>query len=172
MRFAPFTVLDLEGRYQATFRVKVDGTEQSVKLGGVVDRIDRNNEGIRIIDYKTGRNLVLKFKEFSEFYDREKEKRPKEIFQTLVYSEIYLRSQGNVPLQPAIYKIDEFFNDEFRPGIRQNDQIVKYQDVADDFVKSLESLLEEIFSADHLYEQTSNINHCRLCPYNSICRRG
>lgn len=172
MPFAPFTILDLEGRYEAVFRVKVGGKEQSVKLGGVVDRIDRNNEGIRIIDYKTGRNLVLKFKEFSEFYDREKDKRPKEIFQTLVYSEIYVRSQVNAPLWPAIYKIDEFFNEEFRPGIRQNDQIVKYQDVADDFVKSLESLLEEIFSADQVYEQTRNLNHCKLCPYNSICRRG
>jgi hypothetical protein len=115
---------------------------------------------------------LLKFKEFVEFYDREKDKRPKEIFQTLVYSEIYQRSKGNVPLQPAIYKIDEFFNDKFCPEIRKNDQIIKYQDVANDFVKSLEILLEEIFRDENLYEQTSNMNHCKLCPYNSICRRG
>ena len=171
MQFAPFTILDLEGRYEATFEVKVNGTQRSIKLGGVVDRIDRTNEGIRIIDYKTGRSLLLKFKEFSEFYDRGKDKRPKEIFQTLVYSEIYIRNKGSIPLQPAIYKIDEFFNDEFRPGIRQNDRVVTYQDVAEDFVKSLGNLLEEIFSADNLYEQTSHISHCRLCPYNSICRR-
>ncbi|MGV8092621.1 MAG: PD-(D/E)XK nuclease family protein [Mangrovibacterium sp.] len=171
MHFAPFTILDLEGHYEAVFQVKVNGTEHPVKLGGIVDRIDRTSEGIRIIDYKTGRNLLLKFKEFTEFYDREKDKRPKEIFQTLVYSEIYRRSQGNGPIQPVIYKIDEFFNDEFRPEIRKNDQVTNYQELANDFVKSLEGLLEEVFSGTNLYEQTSKLNHCRTCPYNSICRR-
>ncbi|MGV8137697.1 MAG: PD-(D/E)XK nuclease family protein [Mangrovibacterium sp.] len=171
MQFAPFSIVDLEGRYEAVFRIRVNGIEQPIKLGGIVDRIDRTNEGIRIVDYKTGRSLTLKFKEFSEFYDREKDKRPKEIFQTLVYSEIYARHQGNIPLQPAIYKIDDFFNDEFCPGIRQNDRVVTYQDLAEDFVKSLQGLLEEIFSAGNLYEQTAHISHCRQCPYNSICRR-
>jgi ATP-dependent helicase/DNAse subunit B len=171
MHFAPFTILDLEGHYEAVFQVKVNGAEHPVKLGGIVDRIDRTGEGVRIIDYKTGRNLLLKFKEFTDFYDREKDKRPKEIFQTLVYSEIYRRSKENVPIQPAIYKIDEFFNDEFRPEIRQNDRVTNYQELADDFVKSLKVLLEEIFSVTNLYEQTGKLNHCRTCPYNSICRR-
>lgn len=171
MRFAPFAILDLEGHYEAVFRVRVNETEQQIKLGGVVDRIDRTKEGIRIIDYKTGKNLLLRFKEFGEFFDREKAKRPKEIFQTLVYSEIYRRSKGDDPLQPAIYKIDEFFNDDFRPEIRLNGQVVNYPDLADDFVKSLEGLLEEMMGPANLYEQTSNLHHCSICPYNSICRR-
>jgi hypothetical protein len=171
MNFVPFAILDLEGHYEAFFQVRVNETKQQIKLGGVVDRIDRTKDGIRIIDYKTGRNLSLRFKDFGEFYDREKAKRPKEIFQTLVYSEIYRRSTGNSLLQPAIYKIDEFFNDDFRPEIRQNGQVVNYSDLADDFVKNLEGLLEEMMSATNVYEQTNNLDHCSVCPYNSICRR-
>lgn len=171
MFFTPFTILDLEGHHEAAFRINVNGIERQIRLGGVVDRIDRTREGIRIIDYKTGRNLLLQFKEFSEFYDREKERRPKEIFQTLVYCEIYRRSRRDSFLQPVIYKIDEFFNDDFRPEIRQNGRMVNYHELADDFVKSLGNLLDEIFGAGSLYDQTSNINHCKLCPYNTICRR-
>jgi len=171
MQFAPFSVLDLEGYHEAIFQVKVNGREYPVKLGGIVDRIDKAKDVIRIIDYKTGRNLLLKFREFEGFYDRERDKRPKEIFQLLVYSEIYRRSKGNNNVQPAIYKIDEFFNEDFRPEIRQNDQVVHYREIADEFVESLNSLLEDLFSAETVYTQTTNLNHCRVCPYNSICRR-
>ncbi len=171
MLFAPFTVLDLEGHYEAAFHINADGSTHQIRLGGVVDRIDRTKEGIRIIDYKTGRNLSLGFKKISEFYDRDKEKRPKEIFQTLVYSEIYRRSTYDGPLQPGIYKIDEFFKEEFRPEVRQNERMVCYNDLADDFAGSLENLLSEIFSSENVYDQTKHVNYCKKCPYNSICRR-
>ncbi|MEL7587779.1 MAG: PD-(D/E)XK nuclease family protein [Prolixibacteraceae bacterium] len=171
MNFAPFTILDLEGHYEAPFRIRVNGAEHQIVLGGVIDRIDQTAEGVRIVDYKTGRNLVLKFTDFSEFYNREKDRRPKEIFQTLVYSEIYRRTNGSGSLYPAIYKIDEFFRDDFRPEIRQNNQVVNYPELSSDFVVSLESFLEEIFSAENVYDQTIRLDHCRLCPYNSICRR-
>ncbi len=172
MLAAPFTILSLESHYEAKFDIRAGGEIRSVKLGGIVDRIDRTAAGTRIIDYKTGRNLFLKFREFSEFYRRETDKRPKEIFQTLVYSEIFSRSNGRIPLIPAIYKIDEFFNEEFSPAVYRNGQPLSYQNVAEEFTDSLTALLEEIFSADTVFDQTENLKHCRLCPYNSICRRG
>ena len=81
------------------------------------DRIDRTKEGLRIIDYKTGRSLVLKFNNFEELYRRDADNRPKEILQTLVYSEIYRRMHGTVDILPSIYKIDTFFGDEFDPVV-------------------------------------------------------
>ena len=171
MLFTPFTILDLEGHYEAMFSIQTDGKVRRIRLGGVVDRIDRTTAGTRIIDYKTGRNLLLQFKDFPDFYDREKERRPKEIFQTLVYSEIYRRSVNEDILQPVIYKIDDFFNDDFRPEIRQHDQMICYREVAADFTASLENLLAEVFAPENIYDQTSHISHCKQCPYNSICRR-
>ncbi len=171
MQFTPFTVLDLEKEYSAAFQVRINGAERTIKLGGKVDRIDRTKDGVRIIDYKTGKNLSLRFSDFSGFYDREKERRPKEIFQTLVYSEIYRRNKGDMPILPTIYKIDEFFNEEYRPEVIFNGGIVKYNELAGDFVCSLEALLEEIYSGEIVYEQTANRKHCTTCSFNLICRR-
>ena len=170
--FAPFSVLDLEGGYEADFDVSVNGGLQKIKLGGIVDRIDQTKEGVRIIDYKTGRALELKFNSYDEFYDRTKTNRPKEIFQTLVYSEIYRRNRGNLPIFPAIYKIDQFFNDGFDPVVRRNGEAVNYSSIANDFVSGLNVLLSEIFSGSAVYEQTSDDKKCQTCPYNLICRRG
>ena len=171
MAFTPFTIVDLEGSYEADFSIDADENGPKIRLGGVVDRIDLTRTGIRIIDYKTGRNLNLKFRDFSEFYEHGKKNRPKEIFQTLVYSEIYTRCKGEQPIFPSIYKIDEFFGDEFHPEVRRNGSKIDYQDIAGEFRKSLHLLLEEIFSGHDQYEQTTDIDKCRTCPYNQICRR-
>ena len=169
--FAPFTVLDLEGNCEATFNIQVDGQERSIKLGGIVDRIDQTKDGIRIIDYKTGRSLVLAFKEFEEFYRRESDNRPKEIFQTLVYSEIYRRMYKVDNILPSIYKIDTFFTGEFDPAVKMKGQPLTYDFISEPFTDSLQELLQEIFSADNCFEQTPKKRKCENCPYNVICRR-
>ncbi len=170
--FTPFSVVDLEGEYEADFVLPVNGQQHKIKLGGIVDRIDQTREGFRIIDYKTGRNLELRFKSFDEFYDREKAKRPKEIFQTLVYSEIFRRVKGAHSIHPSIYKIDQFFDDDFSPSVLQNGKPVDYSEIAAEFTDSLEDLLLEIFGEANLYEQVADNRKCQTCPYNAICRRG
>jgi len=172
MQFAPFTVVALEGQYEAPFDVPVGNGRKQILLGGTIDRVDESVAGARIIDYKTGRNLVLKFNQMEEFYQREKHNRPKEIFQTLVYSEIYKRSTGKANLLPSIYKIDEFFQDEFHPEVLKQGNRLEYSQVADPFQESLEELLQEMFSADNVYDQTEDERKCQSCPYNVICRRG
>lgn len=171
MQFAPFTVVALEGKYEALFEVNVGNEKKQILLGGTIDRIDESPDGTRIIDYKTGRGLVLKFNQMDEFYQREKHNRPKEIFQTLIYSEIFKRATGKSNLLPTIYKIDEFFNDEFHPEILKQGNRLEYSMVANDFQESLEDLLHEMFSADNIYDQTEDERKCLSCPYNVICRR-
>lgn len=169
--FAPFTVVALEGDCEADFKLDLDGQSRSLKLGGIVDRIDRTEQGLRIIDYKTGRSLVLAFKDFEEFYRRDAGNRPKEIFQTLVYSEIYSRMTGETNILPNIYKIDTFFSDEFQPEVKMNGQPFSYLSVRQPFTESLDGLLHEIFSADNCFDQTDKVRKCENCPFNVICRR-
>jgi len=171
LAFAPFKIVALEGQYEAPFEVQAGVDKQKILLGGTIDRIDETADGIRIIDYKTGRNLSLNFKDVAQFYERDKNGRPKEIFQTLVYSEIYRRSAGMGNLRPTIYKIDDFFNDEFHPELMYRSEPLNYNAVAEDFRESLDELLNEVFSVNQTYNQTEDVRKCRMCPYNLICRR-
>lgn len=171
VKFTPFKILHLEGKFEADFNMDIEGEQHSVKLGGIIDRIDQTSNGVRIIDYKTGRSLDLKFKEFAEFYNRKKNKRPKEIFQTLVYSEIYRRGEEQQLIFPTIYKIDDFFNPDFQPQVQRNGNTLEYLSIAGEFTESLNELLEEIFSAANVYDQTDDTRKCENCPYNLICRR-
>lgn len=169
--FAPFEVVALEGSCEADFELEVEGQKRSIKLGGIVDRIDRTKDGLRIIDYKTGRSLVLKFNNFEELYRRNADMRPKEILQTLVYSEIYRRMHRETNILPSIYKIDTFFGDEFDPAIKLNGQSVNYGLIAAPFAESLIDLLQDIFSSETYFDQTEKKRKCENCPYNTICRR-
>ncbi|WP_339734453.1 PD-(D/E)XK nuclease family protein [uncultured Sunxiuqinia sp.] len=172
LAFAPFKVIALEGKYEAAFDLLVGEKKQQIRLGGTIDRIDETVNGTRITDYKTGRNLKLNFREVGQFYERDKNGRPKEIFQTLVYSEIFKRSTGESNLLPTIYKIDDFFDDEFHPEVIYGNDPLNYQQIAEPFCESLDELLREMFSTGHVYDQTEDDRKCRLCPYNVICRRG
>ena len=170
-QFCPFVLLDLEGNYEARFEIRVNKKPHSVLLGGIVDRLDRVKSGTRIVDYKTGRNLELSYRSMEDLFDRSKHKRPKEIFQTFIYAEIFSRKQEEI-LLPSIYKIDEFFQPDFHPGITHQGQAVVYQQVRESFNKGLTQLLTEMFNASNVYDQTLDENKCRSCPYKLICRRG
>ena len=171
LAFAPFKVIALEGQYESAFDVAAGNGKQQILLGGTIDRIDETPQGVRIIDYKTGRHLSLSFKDVAQFYERDGSNRPKEIFQTLVYSEIFRRSTGAGDLLPTIYKIDDFFHDEFHPEVIFQGHPLNYRDVEGDFRLSLEELLNEMFSVGQVYNQTEDDRKCRMCPYNVICRR-
>ncbi|RKD86490.1 PD-(D/E)XK nuclease family protein [Mangrovibacterium diazotrophicum] len=169
--FAPFKIVELEGNCEAEFKIETEAGEKRIKLGGIVDRIDQTKDGLRIIDYKTGRSLVLAFNNFEDFYRRDADNRPKEIFQTLVYSEIYRRMNGTTAIQPSIYKIDTFFTGDFDPTVKMRGQSLTYDLISEPFVESLQELLQEIFSPDNCFDQTTKKRKCESCPYNVICRR-
>ena len=171
LKLVPFRLIGLEREFESSFELKLNKQLHTIKLGGIVDRIDETREGIRIIDYKTGRNLKLDFKSMDDLFDRNYKERKKEVMQTLVYSEIFNRQNPEKTIIPAIYKIDRFFDDDFSPRIKFKKQDFLYREVANDFLKGLENLLHEIFSESNSYTQTPDKRKCTNCPFNKICRR-
>ncbi len=171
LKLVPFNLIDLEGNFEDFFELKLNGESHRIKIGGIVDRIDETNDGVRIIDYKTGRSLKLDFKSMDELFNRDYKERRKEIMQTLVYSEIFERQNPEKKIIPAIYKIDRFFDDDFSPEVKYRKQSVAYRDVAEEFRDKLEELLSEIFSDSNCYTQTKDERKCTHCPFNKICRK-
>ncbi len=172
LKQVPFRIIDLEGNFEDSFQLNLNGQAHLIQIGGIVDRIDETNDGVRVIDYKTGRSLKLDFKSMEDLFDREYHDRRKEIMQTLVYAEIFNRQKPEINVIPAIYKIDDFFNDNFSPEIKFRRRNFSYDEVAEEFREGLQMLLNEIFSNTNVYEQTHDERKCTLCPFNKICRRG
>ncbi len=170
IKFAPFEVLSLEKDYVEDFEAQSGDKMLKIKVGGIVDRLDRTADGIRIVDYKTGRNLKLDFKDWNQLIDRDYGERRKEIFQTLIYSDILNRTELQ-PILPTIYKLDNLFDDEFDPSVVINGNKLVYQQFINEFREIFSSVLSDIFSAETIYDQVKDSGKCSYCPYNKICRR-
>ena len=171
MKFAPFHLVSLEKEYSAEYQVVSDQKKFSIRIGGIIDRIDQTSGGLRIIDYKTGRNLKLDFKEWFHLADRNYSDRRKEIFQTLIYADILSHTENELPILPAIYKLDDLFKDEFVPNVIFQGEKLVFQQVKTEFTTVFSELLSEMFSTGNIYDQTKDAQKCSYCPYNKICRR-
>ena len=171
IRFAPFQIVGLEKEYKADYQVAADGRIHHITIGGIIDRLDQTAEGLRIIDYKTGRNMKLDFKDWLQLVDRNIADRRKEIFQTLIYSDIVNRTENQPAIFPVIYKLDDLFDDEFIPNVIFQGKKLSFNQVADEFSTVFSDVLSEMFSVTNIYDQTKDLQKCSYCAYNKICRR-
>ncbi len=171
MQVAPFTLVSLEQEYFTEYQVVSGDAQCIVRVGGVVDRIDRTEEGLRIVDYKTGRNLKLDFKDWNQLTDRDYKDRRKEIFQTLIYADILSRTASFPAIYPVIYKLDDLFADDFVPNVIFQGERLVFSGVADEFRNLFSGVLGEIFSVENVYDQTGDSQKCSYCAYKKICRR-
>ncbi|HDR52546.1 MAG TPA: PD-(D/E)XK nuclease family protein, partial [Mariniphaga anaerophila] len=169
---APFQLVTLEGDFSATLDVSVDGKQLPVRIGGKIDRVDRINDKLRIIDYKTGNVESFSFKEVEELFEKDNEKPKKEILQALIYCLAYKENTRETSdLKPAIYSLRELFKGNFAPEIKRNFQPFSFQEIEGEFTEQLSHLIVEIFSGSGRFYQTPHEKFCQYCPYNKICQR-
>jgi hypothetical protein len=172
MKITPFQLISLEENYQFQWNINANGRTFPVRIGGKIDRVDRVNGRLRILDYKTGNVESFSFKETEDLFEKNSEKPKKEILQALIYCLVYKESTGETnDLQPAIYSLRNLFDEKFSPEIKQNGSVVSFLSVENEFTGHLQNLVSEIFSENGRFLQTPRIKSCRYCPYNQICQR-
>jgi CRISPR/Cas system-associated exonuclease Cas4 (RecB family) len=165
MSKAPFIYRKGEQMVEMQFNFN---TKEAVSFIGFIDRIDEVDGVTRIIDYKTGSEKKMVFKEMKALVDDDKS-RPAAIFLTFFYAWMIARTQGNKVLIPNVYYIRSLFRD-FNPNIRENKTAVdNFANYYDDFEKTLQTLIAEIFNPDLSFSQTENQDKCRYCDYKDIC---
>ncbi len=167
----PFTIEGLEQRVGANMAI-FSGLK-SVRLGGVIDRIDSISGNLEIIDYKTGTTDHY-FNSLTELFDKESKKRNKAVFQILIYSCIWGRIHPDSgPIYPGIYALKTIFQrEQTRIFMKDNgNQELNFQGVKADFEPMLTTLLEEIFNPTIPFAQTNVEENCQYCPFASICGR-
>jgi len=168
---SPFEILDLEKNY--TYDLPVDLDNEHVKVGvrGIIDRIDKKDGKVRIIDYKSGKDEST-FKSTAALFDSEDEKRNKAVFQTFFYGLLYIKNHpehGNKPLIAGLYNFGELFNQDFDIRIKLRTKGHSSEHVDDilpllvEYEKYLKNLILEMFDPDIPFKHRDSANTCLFC---------
>ena len=168
----PFEITGLEKKVNSM--IGINDLKQNVFIGGTIDRIERIDNSIYILDYKTGKT-DLNFPVMMSLFDRENKTRNKAAFQTMVYSYILHKNEPEVAgIYPGIYSLRGIFEQDFDASIRSKEigvNALEFVSVSDQFERYFRKLLEEIFNLDIPFQQTTNKESCKYCPYRQICRK-
>ncbi len=176
-QYAPFEIQNLEGGAREGFKmnmpIHVNDRVLEVGLKGIIDRVDKKSGTVRIIDYKSGGD-DKHFSDLDSLFDPKSKNRNKAVFQVFYYAMLYQEGFGSdYVLKPGIFNMTEIFTDNFSLGIKAGGKnlLEDARPYLGDFKKRIKVLLEEIYSADAIYDQTDDLVKCGYCPYNEICKK-
>ncbi|MDR1259414.1 MAG: PD-(D/E)XK nuclease family protein [Tannerellaceae bacterium] len=152
-----------------------DGSE--IQLKGFIDRIDQSSDGAtRITDYKSGTGLQS-FRSVESLFDMREKDRPKAVMQVFMYAWMYERmpEYDGHPLRPVIYYMRSLFSGSFDPSVQlhiergKSEPVDEFSQYSALFETSLQTCLDEIFSATTPFIQTPTRKSCTYCLFRGIC---
>ncbi|MTI21133.1 PD-(D/E)XK nuclease family protein [Fulvivirga sp. RKSG066] len=177
-KYAPFRVLGLEAStregYHVDLPITSGGQTLGVRIKGIIDRIDRKGETVRVIDYKTGRDDKT-YESIEKLKDRTKIKDNKTILQVFYYSYLYWKKNGVThQIEPGIFNSKDLFKDDFSWRVhhkKSKNELHDFRPMAEEFEEFLTELLSEIYDPEVTFDQTDDYKNCEYCPYKDICGR-
>ncbi len=170
IHYAPFVILGLEKEMEYALEVIVRGEKKTVVLKGLVDRIDQKNGEIRVVDYKTGavNRGFLNLEHL--FIPCDKHRNPTAL-QTFLYSWIFYKNTGKIP-KPCVYQLKELNKDvavEFKIGEAKRKEPFSFNEHIEEYEKSLQNLLGEIFGNEPIFYSTDKEDECSHDSHTGIC---
>jgi CRISPR/Cas system-associated exonuclease Cas4 (RecB family) len=173
-----FTPLGLEKRIEMNISVG----NLTVGLGGIIDRIDKTNNTLRIVDYKTGSgrgaDKRMKFNSVDSLFQSDPEVLNKEAFQTFMYALMYQKTeQPTEKIVPALYFVKDCYSSDFSYFLidedlegREDREVTDFNLYKSAFEECLARNLRELFDFNVQFTQTEHSRTCRSCPFNKICK--
>ncbi len=161
-------IKNLEYKIETDFIVDTSKIIQ-LKLKGIIDRIDETGSVIRIVDYKTGKTDKKELK-ITDWTLLTADTSFSKSFQLLMY--VYMYCKNNTYLSQDVEAGIISFRNLSQGFMKINFvEPLTVKDIITQFEKSLKHLLEEIFDPDKPFKQTENNEHCKYCPFISVCNR-
>ena len=154
-RHAPFRIIGAEEERTISLPLR-EGWGGSIKVGGRIDRIDKMDGRLRIVDYKTG---TYKLKD-------------NYIFQIFLYALAELeRGESTLPIQPVLFFPIKAAASDYDPSIVINKEVVNdfASQHAEAFRESLQETLNDIFDPDKPFTCTTDPKACEYCKLGLIC---
>lgn len=175
---APFDIVGLEANYKDGYvmnlPIEVSGKTVEVALKGIIDRIDKKGDVIKILDYKSGRD-ERKVSKIESLFDRDSTTRNKAVMQVFYYCLLYKSKfpESTDRLIPGIFNSRDIFNKDFDVKIKHNKSFIEdFTLVEQEYTELLQEFLSEIFDPAVPFDQTDDTKKCDFCPYVGICMRG
>lgn len=173
-----------------------DGSKITVKLGGIIDRLDdameptirdehnnytrsSNTRFIRVVDYKTSPKEQTA-PSVAALFDGENKSRAYHILQTFYYCYVLSKSGkfDNRFISPQLMYV-KLLKEETTASIKiakeevtdfANQQIGD-EKVMDTFVELLKQTIRNIFDKNQPFTQTTQEHNCTYCPFCNMCGR-
>ncbi|SNS83905.1 PD-(D/E)XK nuclease superfamily protein [Ekhidna lutea] len=177
--YAPFSIVSLEkeDKYERTFRVQPNGSVYNIRLGADIDRVDKKDGAVRVIDYKSGKD-AREIENVDKVFDTTpgttwKKGRNKAGFQTLFYAWLYTSKHGsNDAVIPGLLNMQELFQKDFDYRLTEGGEpLTDARPHLEAFESKLGDLLKDIFSRDVPFDQTEDERTCKFCDFKGICGR-
>ena len=175
LRYAPFTFIASEMEVDEPIDIQTPKGVIKSRIGGIIDRMDRKDGTLRIVDYKTGGDADTPPHVESLFIPDKK--RSNYVFQTFLYAAIMCRKQPTMKIAPALLYIHRAATETYSPVIQMGESR-KPKEAVEDFSKyekeyreRLQRLLEEIFNPEKSFTQTEIIEKCTYCDFKALCKR-
>ncbi len=174
IQYAPFHMVAMEKKVAEVIEIETSMGKLEMKIGGTIDRMDRKEDILRIVDYKTGGNPQTP-KNIEQLFTPA-EDRPNYIFQTFLYALIMCRKQ-NLKVAPSLLYIHRAASETYSPIIEMGEprqpkiSINNFAFYEDEFNQKLQDLLREIFNSETPFTQTEEKKKCEYCDYKKLCKR-
>ncbi|HMP93514.1 MAG TPA: PD-(D/E)XK nuclease family protein, partial [Phnomibacter sp.] len=171
--YAPFTLKELEVKFDEPFGLMVDARPQRVMLKGIIDRVDEKEGLYRMLDYKTG-NDTPQFKSLEGLFERDGKHNNKAALQTLLYSWMFSKKfPEHARFQPALVALRQMKRNKTGSTLyaKQNRQAQQYLIASNmpqtltEIEQHLRLLLEELFDPNLVFTQTNQPEKCKQCDF-------
>ncbi|MDR0232448.1 MAG: PD-(D/E)XK nuclease family protein [Dysgonamonadaceae bacterium] len=164
----PFYVCALEKRFYADF--DLPDADVTLKIGGIIDRLDEKDEALQILDYKTG-GSAKSFKEMSDLVTQ-KDTRASHIFQTFTYSSVLIKNKVNKSVIPSLLYMQDAGKEDYSAIIQyEKEDISDFYRIYPLFEEVLIQKLSELFDKNIPFCQTTALTKCSYCDFKELCNR-
>ncbi|MEM9737775.1 MAG: PD-(D/E)XK nuclease family protein [Bacteroidota bacterium] len=176
--YTPFTLLDTEVGKQGELRAYLSlDDDREVAIGGVIDRIDRKGNHIRLIDYKSG-SWQPYISHMNDLFDSTSPIRNKIAMQLMTYCWLYKSQYKSLEqnVMPMVLSSRTLFAPApdgrfWWKGKKEKAVPIKnFTPYQSSFLASLRKVVQELFDPDIPFRATSSPSHSQLCRYPALCQ--
>lgn len=168
LAFAPFTVLDAEMRIKGNYEL---APGLHVNIRQIIDRVDRVNGVMRVVDYKTGSDAT-RIRDWDSPFDAENSLRPKAMVQLMLYCKVLADTlKSDEPITPVIYNLRKIYVNGITNLVCNKKEITDYHSELPEFNPRFESVISDIFNRNVPFAQTPDVggHACTFCQFKAIC---